>query len=146
MNIRTHTYSTVTSVTYCVHTQCLLSQFCVQYLLSHSVYSTFCHTLCTHLQNPAAWATLGHIHYLSGDLKEAQPAFERALAFVGDCPEIHSVHLRVGDIYLQSNQVNKWALPCHTYKAISQWHWSTSIPTYVHTSTKYIHPTEHWST
>ena len=108
MNIRTHTYSTVTSVTYCV-----------QYLLSHSVYSTFSHSLCTHLQNPAAWATLGHIHYLSGDLKEAQPAFERALAFVGDCPEIHSVHLRVGDIYLQSNQVNKWALPCHTYKAIN---------------------------
>ena len=58
------------------------------------------------LQNPAAWATLGHVRYLSGDLKEAQSAFERALAFVGDCPEIHSVHLRLGDIYLQSNQAS----------------------------------------
>ena len=125
---------TVPSVTFCVqyllshsvystfcHILCTVPSvtFCVQYLLSHSVYSTFCHILCVHLQNPAAWATLGHIHYLSGDLKEAQPAFERALAFVGDCPEIHSVHLRVGDIYQQSNQVNTWALPCHTYKAIN---------------------------
>ena len=84
-----------------------------------------CLILYVHLQTPAAWATLGHIHYLSGDLKEAQPAFERALAFVGDCPEVHSVHLRLGDIYLKSNQASHWAFPSYVHTQSyhpDEWH------------------------
>jgi tetratricopeptide (TPR) repeat protein len=56
------------------------------------------------VQNPNVWSTLGHIYYLSNQLADAQSAYVRALALVTNCSALHSVHLRLGDIYLKSEQ------------------------------------------
>ncbi|XP_013406723.1 cilia- and flagella-associated protein 70 isoform X2 [Lingula anatina] len=55
-------------------------------------------------ENPDAWAFLGHLNYLSGNLQEAKGCYERTLSFIGDPSESHSIYLRLASIYLEEGQ------------------------------------------
>ena len=58
------------------------------------------------MQNPDAWAILGHQKYLTGDMQEAKNCYERTLSFTNDASEMHSIYLRLASIYLQQAQVS----------------------------------------
>ena len=57
------------------------------------------------LQNPDAWAILGHVKYMVGDSEVAKDCYERTLSFVADASEMHSIYLRLASIYLQEEKV-----------------------------------------
>lgn len=52
-------------------------------------------------QNPDTFALLGHVSYLTGEMEEAQQAYERVLDFTSEASDMHTVHLRLASIYLQ---------------------------------------------
>ena len=56
-------------------------------------------------QSADAWAILGHLKYLTGDMQEAKNCYERTLSFTDDASEMHSIYLRLASIYLQEAQV-----------------------------------------
>lgn len=58
-----------------------------------------------YIQNPDAWAILGHVKFLLGDTVVAKDCYERTLAFIADASEMHSIYLRLASIYLQEGQV-----------------------------------------
>ena len=58
-----------------------------------------------YLQNPNAWAILGHVKYMMGETDVAKDCYERTLSFVADASEMHSIYLRLASIYLQEEQV-----------------------------------------
>ena len=58
------------------------------------------------MQNPDAWAIMGHVKYLLGETDVAKDCYERTLAFVADASEMHSIYLRLASIYLQEARVN----------------------------------------
>ncbi|KAK2186875.1 hypothetical protein NP493_185g01050 [Ridgeia piscesae] len=55
-------------------------------------------------QSADAWAIMGHVKYLSGDMEMAKDCYERTLAFVSDPSEVHSIYLRLASIYLQEGR------------------------------------------
>lgn len=57
------------------------------------------------LQNTDAWALMGHVKYLLGDIENAKDCYERTTAFVSDASEMHSIYLRLASIYLQEMKV-----------------------------------------
>ncbi|KAJ8251492.1 hypothetical protein GJAV_G00221940 [Gymnothorax javanicus] len=67
------------------------------------------------LQNPDVWALTGHLHYQMGTLSKAKTFYERTLDFETDASDMHSVYLRLGDIYLQEGQFEKAK---HTYLCV----------------------------
>jgi len=58
------------------------------------------------LQNPDAWALMGHVKYLTNDTAEARDCYERTISFVADASEMHSIYLRLASIYLQEGRVS----------------------------------------
>lgn len=58
------------------------------------------------VQNPDAWAIMGHVKYLVGETEIAKHCYERTLAFVSDASEMHSIYLRLASIYLQESKVS----------------------------------------
>ncbi|KAK4469221.1 hypothetical protein MN116_006795 [Schistosoma mekongi] len=55
-----------------------------------------------------AWACLGHLRYISGDLSAARSCFERCLALVTWPPkDQHILLLRLGSIYLQEQKYHE---------------------------------------
>lgn len=59
------------------------------------------------LQNSTAWALLGHCCYLSGDVKSALDAYERVVEYADAPPDLHTVLLRLGDLYTGSGKVSR---------------------------------------
>ncbi|VDP67411.1 unnamed protein product [Echinostoma caproni] len=65
-----------------------------------------------------AWAQLGHLRYLSGDLEGAREMYERCLALTTWPPEDpHTLRLRLGTIYLKQEEFQKAK---HTFLAASK--------------------------
>ncbi len=58
------------------------------------------------MQDANAWALLGHTHYLTGDFPSAKDAYERTVNYVTPPAHLHTVLLRLADIYLREEQVN----------------------------------------
>ena len=63
----------------------------------------------SYLQNPDAWALMGHVKYLTNETSEARDCYERTISFVADASEMHSIYLRLASIYLQEARVS-WLL------------------------------------
>ncbi|KAI7803804.1 putative tetratricopeptide repeat protein 18 [Triplophysa rosa] len=58
------------------------------------------------LQNPDVWALWGHLNYMREDFSQAKSCYERTLDSL-DAADTHSVHLRLGSIYLQEGEYKK---------------------------------------
>ncbi|XP_056117732.1 cilia- and flagella-associated protein 70 [Rhinichthys klamathensis goyatoka] len=63
--------------------------------------------LIDNFQNPDTWALWGHLHHARADYAQAQSCYERTLDSVLDASDTHSVHLRLGSIYLQEGEYEK---------------------------------------
>ena len=82
-----------------------------------AVYTEHCmNRYQSYLQNPDAWAIMGHVKYLMGDTENAKDCYERTLSFVAQASEMHSIFLRLASIYLQEGKVS-------LYKALSFGKW-----------------------
>ncbi|XP_076012089.1 cilia- and flagella-associated protein 70-like [Genypterus blacodes] len=56
------------------------------------------------VQDADVWALNGHLHYLNGELRQAQESYERCLDFQQQPSDTQLIHLRMGSIYLQENK------------------------------------------
>ncbi len=76
------------------------------------------------LQDSNAWALLGHTYYLAGNFPASKDAYERTVNYVTPPAHLHTVLLRLANIYLTDKQVcvrapigyldnahNKWQEP-----------------------------------
>ena len=66
----------------------------------------FVYIFLSYLQNPDAWALMGHVKYMTGDTEYAKDCYERTISFLHDASEMHSIYLRLASIYLQDKRVN----------------------------------------
>ena len=60
---------------------------------------------CYFVQEPEAWALLGHCSYLSGDRAKARQCYQRCLEYQRQPEDTHPVFLRLGSVYLQEGKV-----------------------------------------
>ncbi|XP_067912400.1 cilia- and flagella-associated protein 70 isoform X2 [Heterodontus francisci] len=58
-------------------------------------------------QNPDLWALLGHLNYMKKNYTKAKEYFERAICYVNDAFDMHSICLRLGSIYLQEEKIQE---------------------------------------
>ncbi|KAA0706143.1 Cilia- and flagella-associated protein 70 [Triplophysa tibetana] len=58
------------------------------------------------LKDPDVWALWGHLNYMREDYSQAKSCYERTLDSL-DAVDTHSVHLRLGSIYLQDGEYKK---------------------------------------
>lgn len=58
------------------------------------------------LQNSNAWSLLGHTHYLTGDFPSSKDAYERTINFITPPAHVHTVYLRLADVYLRDHEVS----------------------------------------
>ena len=56
-------------------------------------------------QDANAWSLLGHTHFLMGDVPSAKDCYERTVDYVTRPAHLHTVYLRLADIYLREQQV-----------------------------------------
>ena len=56
-------------------------------------------------QDANAWSLLGHTHFLMGDFPSAKDCYERTVDYVTHPAHLHTVYLRLADIYLREQQV-----------------------------------------
>ena len=56
-------------------------------------------------QDANAWSLLGHTHFLMGDFPSAKDCYERTVDYVTRPAHLHTVYLRLADIYLREQQV-----------------------------------------
>ena len=56
-------------------------------------------------QDANAWSLLGHTHFLMGDFPSAKNCYERTVDYVTRPAHLHTVYLRLADIYLREQQV-----------------------------------------
>ncbi|XP_043568013.1 cilia- and flagella-associated protein 70 isoform X1 [Chiloscyllium plagiosum] len=66
-------------------------------------------------QNPDLWALLGHLSYMKENYSKAKEYYERALCYVNDALDMHSICLRLGSIYLQEEKIQSYKLAKSTY-------------------------------
>lgn len=59
------------------------------------------------LQSSNAWSLLGHVNYLTHRMDKASMCYERALAYIDEPTDIHTVYIRLASIYLKERQVCK---------------------------------------
>lgn len=89
----------------------MFSRLIPQNILWNNSYSIIWHDLkmsaSLFLQNPNAWAIMGHVKYLQEDMEIAKDCYERTLAFTADASETHSIYLRLASIYLQEARVRR---------------------------------------
>ncbi|KAI0237880.1 Cilia- and flagella-associated protein 70 [Lamellibrachia satsuma] len=76
-------------------------------------------------QSADAWAILGHVKYLMGDMDMAKNCYERTLAFVSDPSEVHSIYLRLASIYLHEGRFqeakNTFLMACKKSPTCVSW-------------------------
>ncbi|CAB3976881.1 cilia- and flagella-associated 70-like [Paramuricea clavata] len=58
-------------------------------------------------QSSNAWSLLGHVNYLTQRMDKARECYERTLAYVDEPTDIHSVLLRLANIYVTEGQFDK---------------------------------------
>ena len=56
-------------------------------------------------QDANAWSLLGHTHFLMGDFPSANDCYERTVDYVSRPAHLHTVYLRLANIYLREQQV-----------------------------------------
>ncbi|XP_041062560.1 cilia- and flagella-associated protein 70 isoform X2 [Carcharodon carcharias] len=71
-------------------------------------------------QNPDLWALLGHLSYMKENYTKAKEYYERALCYVNDALDMHTICLRLGSIYLQEEKLQSNKLAKSTYLFASQ--------------------------
>ncbi|XP_020371487.2 cilia- and flagella-associated protein 70 [Rhincodon typus] len=66
-------------------------------------------------KNPDLWALLGHLSYMKENYSKAKEYYERALCYVNDALDMHSICLRLGSIYLQEEKFQSYKSAKSTY-------------------------------
>ncbi|XP_072337875.1 cilia- and flagella-associated protein 70 isoform X2 [Scyliorhinus torazame] len=71
-------------------------------------------------QNPDLWALLGNLSYTKENYTKAKEYYERALCYVNDAFDMHTICLRLGSIYLQEEKFQSYKSAKSTYLFASQ--------------------------
>ncbi|XP_068276205.1 cilia- and flagella-associated protein 70 isoform X2 [Nyctibius grandis] len=79
----------------------------------------------TDYANPNVWAQKGHLGYLRRDFSEAKEYYERAISFVEDAEDMHSIYLRLGSVYLEDGEYGQakqtYLLACKNSASCLTW-------------------------
>ncbi|XP_038676620.1 cilia- and flagella-associated protein 70 isoform X2 [Scyliorhinus canicula] len=71
-------------------------------------------------QNPDLWALLGHLSYMKENYTKAKQYYERALCYVNEAFDMHTICMRLGSIYLQEETFQSYKSAKSTYLFASQ--------------------------
>ena len=74
-------------------------------VLSNSATIPYAPSLLYIQQNSNAWALLGDVCYLSGDLDAALDAYQRVVDYAQPPGHLHTTLLRLADIYTRKREV-----------------------------------------